>query len=90
MKEKIPLKYECIDRFASVVKKCTDDDAAKLLVEMYDLILYQMNEIKNQRIDIVGIKHKIAWNHYDRPLDEYDSSKRAYIDRPAKSGNMSC
>ena len=90
MKDKIPLKYECIDRFASVVKKCTDDDAAKLLVEMYDLITYQMNEIKTQRMDIIGMKHKIAWKHYDRPISEYDAETRKYVDKPPKSGNMSC
>jgi hypothetical protein len=90
MTDKIPLKYSCIDRFSSVLKKCIDDDAAKLLIEMYDLILYQMNEIKKQRMDIIGMKHKIAWNHYDRPISEYDSSTRQYVDRPAKSGNISC
>jgi len=90
MKEKIPLKYECLDRFSDVVKNCSDNTAAKLLVEMFDLIIYQMHEIKTQRIDIVGMKHKIAWNHYDRPISEYDSSTRQYVDRPAKSGNISC
>ena len=90
MKEKIPLKYECLDRFSDVVKNCSDNTAAKLLVEMFDLIIYQMHEIKTQRIDIVGMKHKIAWNHYDRPISEYDSITRQYVDRPAKSGNISC
>jgi len=90
MKEKIPLKYECLDRFSDVVKNCSDDNAAKLLVEMYDLILYQMNEIKTQRMDIIGMKHKIAWKHYDRPILEYNSETRQYVDKPAKSDNMSC
>jgi hypothetical protein len=90
MKEHIPLKYECLDRFPDVVKKCKDDTAAKLLIEMFDLIRYQMEEIKNQRMEIIAYKHKNAWTHYDRPLNEYDTEKRKYVDRPAKSGNMSC
>lgn len=90
MKEKIPLKYECLDRFQEVSKRCSDDEAAKLLIEMFDLIIYQMNEIKLQRMEIIGLKHKMFWKHYDRPAAEYDSTKRHYIDKPSKSGNMSC
>lgn len=86
MKEKIPLKYECLDRFPNIVKNCTDDEAAKLLIEMFDLIAYQMNQIKEQRIEIVGLKHKEAWKRYDLP----DSKFILSVDKPAKSGNMSC
>ena len=90
MKEKIPLKYECLDGLSDKIKSCSDDSLAKLLIEMYDLIIYQMNEIKEQRMEIIGFKHKQAWKHYDRPIEEYDTEKRAYVDKPAKSGNMSC
>lgn len=90
MKEHIPLKYECLDRFQDVVKQCKDDDAAKLLIEMFDLIRYQMDQIKDQRMEIIAFKHKKAWTHYDRPLDQYDTEQRKYVDKPAKSGNMSC
>lgn len=86
MKEKIPLKYECLDRFANIVKNCKDDEAAKLLVEMFDLIAYQMNQIKEQRIEIVGLKHKQNWKRYDLPDSKFIPS----VDKPAKSGNMSC
>jgi len=90
MKEHIPLKYECLDRFPEVVKNCTDDSAAKLLIEMFDLIRYQMEEITQQRMKIVAFKHEKAWKHYDRPMEEYDTEQRRYVDKPAKSGNMSC
>jgi hypothetical protein len=90
MKEKIPLKYECLDGFSDKIKSCTDANLAKLLIEMYDLIVYQMNEIKEQRMEIIGFKHKHAWKHYDRPMEEYDTEKRTYVDKPEKSGNMSC
>jgi hypothetical protein len=90
MKEHIPLKYECLDRFQDVVKNCKDDIASKLLIEMFDLIRYQMQEIQNQRMEIIAYKHQKAWTHYDRPMDEYDTKQRKYIDKPEKSGNMSC
>lgn len=86
MKEIIPLKYECLDRFNDIVTKCTDNEAAKLLVEMFDLIAYQMNQIKEQRIEIVGLKHKEAWKRYDLPDSKFIPS----VDKPPKSGNMSC
>lgn len=90
MKGHIPLKYECLDRFPDIVKSCVDDNAAKLLIEMFDLIRYQMKQIQDQRMEIIGLKHEEAWKHYDRPLDQYDSEQRKYIDKPPKSGNMSC
>lgn len=90
MKEKIPLKYECLDRFPDVIKKCTDEDASKLLAEMFDLIRYQMQEMTQQRMQIIAFKHEKAWKHYDRDVDEYDTDQRKYVDKPPKSGNMSC
>lgn len=90
MKDNIHLKYECLNGLSDKIKSCSDDSIAKLLIEMYDLIIYQMNEIKEQRMEIIASKHKKAWNHYDRPIEHYDTEKRKYIDKPDKSGNMSC
>jgi hypothetical protein len=90
MKQNIVLKYECLDRFKETIDNCKDDNAVKLLIEMFDLIRYQMEEIKNQRIEIISNKHKKAWTYYDHKLDEYDTEKRKYVDKPPKSGNMTC
>jgi hypothetical protein len=90
MKQHIPLKYECLNGLSDKIKSCSDDSIAKLLIEMYDLIIYQMNEIKEQRMEIIAFKHRAAWKHYDRPMDQYDTEKRVYVDKPPKSGNMSC
>jgi hypothetical protein len=65
MKEKIPLKYACLDSFDKLYNSCTNNEIKDLLFQLRELIFYQMNEIKNQRIDIVGIKHEQAWKHYD-------------------------
>ncbi len=90
MKERIRPKYECLEGLSDKIKSCTDQNIATLLIEMYDLIIYQMNEIRDQRMEIIAFKHKEAWKHYDRPTDQYDTEKRAYVDKPPKSGNMSC
>lgn len=85
MKEKIPLKYDCLDRFQEVVKNCTDDAASKLLVEMFDLIVYQMNEIKTQRIEIVGLKHQEAWKQYNSK-----KQNKCCIDKCKSKDTMGC
>lgn len=87
---KIVLKYECLDRFLDTVKNCNDDAIAKYLVELRDLISYQMEIIQQQRTEIVAAKHIASWKHYDKPIEDYDPIKRKYIERPGKSGNMSC
>lgn len=90
MKQHIPLKYECLDKYPIILSKCTDKEAKQLLIEMFELISYQMHEIKDQRMTIVSLKHKEAWKHYDRPVEEYSTTERKYVDKPPKSGNMSC
>jgi hypothetical protein len=69
MKETSPLKYAYIDRFTDIVKNCKDDDAAKLIIELHDLIIYQKDMIKQQRIEIISLKHKEAWKRYDKGND---------------------
>lgn len=91
MKEQIPLKYACLDFFTDIVTKCKDDDIAKYLIELRDLITYQMKIIHDQRMEIVAIKHKDAWKHYDKPWDSYNSETRQYSNRPPKiNNNESC
>jgi hypothetical protein len=59
MKEHIPLKYECLDRYSDVISKCSDNEAKQLLVEMFELIRYQMTEIQHQRTTIIAQKQRI-------------------------------
>jgi hypothetical protein len=69
MKETAPLKYNCLDGLSDKIKSCSDPKIASLLIDMYDLIIYQMNQIKEQRIEIIGLKHKEAWKRYDKRSD---------------------
>jgi hypothetical protein len=68
-KQAAPLKYACIDNLEQIVKNCQDNDAAKLIIELYDLIVYQKDMIKQQRIEIISLKHKEAWKRYDKGND---------------------
>lgn len=65
MKETAPLKYNCLDGLSEKIKSFNDPIISQLLIDMYDLIIYQMNQIKEQRIEIIGLKHKEAWKRYD-------------------------
>lgn len=89
-KSDLHLKYAFLDNFLDTVKSCKDDSIAKYLVQLRDLITYQMQIIHEQRMEIVSLKHKEAWKHYDKPIENYDPVTRKYIERPEKSGNMSC
>jgi hypothetical protein len=90
MKHHIPLKYECLDDFGKVYQLCEQQEVKNLLLDLRELIQYQMEQIRDQRTEIISFKHKNAWKHYDRPIDEYNTETRSYVDKPAKSGNMSC
>ena len=65
MKEKIPLKYACLDTFDNIYESCTDESVKNLLHDLRQLIYYQMNQIKDQRMEIVSLIHKDAWKQYD-------------------------
>lgn len=66
MKEHIPLKYECMDKFEQVLSTCEDQNVRQLMIDLRDLILFQMREMMQQRAEIVAIKHKQSWKQYDK------------------------
>jgi hypothetical protein len=60
------------------------------IIELYKLIEYQRQRLSEQEKQIIALKHTEAWQHYDKSLESYDPSTRKYLDKPPKSGNMSC
>jgi hypothetical protein len=42
--------------------------------------------INKQRVEIIGLIHKQSWKRYDLPEESFKVS----VDKPPKSGNMSC
>lgn len=90
MRERLEHKYDCLNKIETVTQNCKDNDVINLIIDLRELIFYQMHEIRDQRIEIIAMKHENAWKHYDKPIENYDPSTRKYVDKPPKSGNMSC
>jgi hypothetical protein len=96
-KEDLVPRYKFMDNFVRIHDRLTlnDIEAANLLIEMRDTILYQMEEIRKQRAEIIYVKHKYAWRRYDREENNYDPATRKYknndndndISKPKKSSN---
>jgi hypothetical protein len=63
-----PLKYSCFDPSIrqTMLERCTDNVIKNYLVDLYELIEYQMLMIHDQRREIVAINHKKVWEHYDK------------------------
>lgn len=88
----LTLKYEPMNENAinKILVQYKRDEILDYIKKLWNLIDYQRKTISEQTKQIVAIKHKIAWKRYDKPIDQYDESTRTYVDKPPKSGNMSC
>jgi hypothetical protein len=80
-KEDLVPKYRFMDNFIRIYDAINNQEAKDLLDDMKNTILYQMEEIRKQRAEIIYVKHKYAWKHYDRDTSDYDISTRKYIDK---------
>lgn len=99
-KEDLIPVYKFMDNFLPLYDSVEDPEVKDLLLEMRDTILYQMNEIRKQRSEVIYVKHKYAWRRYDRKDEDYDPQTRSYKDndntndmsKPKKSSesNPSC
>jgi hypothetical protein len=89
-KYNLKLIYEFMDNAPQILSKTDNTEIQNFINEMIALIQYQIQEINHQRMIITGYKHQDSWKHYDRQIEEYNIETRSYVDKPAKSGNMSC
>lgn len=85
-------KYDPVDisKVNNILTQYKGQPVLEYIIELYKLIEYQKQRLSEQEKQIIALKHTEAWKHYDKPMDSYDSSTRQYIDKPPKSGNMSC
>lgn len=88
----LTLKYEPMseNNVNKILNQYKHDEVLDYIKQLWNLIDYQRKTISEQTKQIVAIKHQVAWKRYDKPIEEYDSSTRTYVDKPSKSGNMSC
>jgi hypothetical protein len=72
-------KYEPMSpsKIKIIMESYKNEQVYDYIKELYELINYQKNMINEQRVEIIAMKHKEAWKRYD-------------VDKPPKSGNMSC
>lgn len=88
----IVLKYEPMSEtnINRILVQYKHDDILDYIKQLWNLIDYQRKYIAEQTKTIVAIKHKVAWKRYDKETDSNDPINRSNIDKPSKSGNMSC
>ena len=86
------LKYDPVDisKVNNILTQYKGQPVLDYIIELYKLIEYQRQRLSEQEKQIIALKHTEAWKHYDKPTDSYGLSTRKYLDKPPKSGNMSC
>lgn len=84
----IELKYKPMS--SSIINKILtqykNEDILNYIKDLWNLIDYQKKIISDYNKEIIALKHKEAWKRYDLPDSKFDTS----LDKPPKSGNMSC
>ena len=85
-------KYDPVDisTVNNILTQYKGQPVLDYIIELYKLIEYQRQRLSEQEKQIIALKHSEAWKHYDKSPDNYDPSTRRYVDKPPKSGNMSC
>jgi len=75
-KETKPLKYLSVlpEKKKQIANIYKEYQVTEYIEELYDLIDYQIKIINDQRKQIIADKHKEAWKHYYKSLDEYNKS----------------
>lgn len=92
MKKTNPLKYDPVSptKVNEILTKYKSDDVLSYIKDLLNLIEYQRQRLSEQEKQLVALKHTEAWKHYNKPIENYDPVTRKYLDKPPKSGNMSC
>ena len=85
-------KYDPVDssKVNNILTQYKGHPVLDYIIELYKLIEYQRQRLREQEKQIIALKHIEAWKHYDKPIENYDPSSRKYLDKPPKSDNMSC
>lgn len=85
-----PLIYNIVtdQEINRVISQNKDNPLLSYVKDLLSLIEYQRKSIADLNKTIIALKHKDAWSRYDRPIEEYDSINRKFIDKNPKSDNM--
>ena len=91
-KNNLPLKYDPVSqtKVNEILTRYKSNEIIDYVKDLYNLIEYQRQIIADQEKKIIAFKHQVSWQHYDKPIENYDPITRKYVDKPPKSDNMSC
>jgi flagellar biosynthesis chaperone FliJ len=92
MSKNTNLKYDCIksDQIENILHKFKDQECLNYIKELWNLIEYQKTVIKDERKQLIALKHSKDWQHYDRYENTYHSNVRKPLDKPDKTDTMGC
>jgi CRISPR/Cas system-associated endonuclease Cas3-HD len=86
------LKYEPMNssKISDILTRYKNEPVLDYIKDLWKLIDYQKQEIWKQRKEIISVKHKIAWKHYDKEIDYADPVNRVNTNKPKRTDTMGC
>lgn len=80
---KIPIeqtKFYCMreGRIHDILTQHKDNPLLEYVKELWSLIYYINKRNEKDRVSLIALKHKKAWSHYDKPIEDYDTETRTY------------
>jgi hypothetical protein len=86
------LKYEPMNssKISDILTRYKNEPVLDYIKDLWKLIDYQKQEILKQRKEIISVKHKIAWKHYDKEIDYADPVNRVNTNKPKRTDEMGC
>lgn len=81
-------KYEPMspDKVKLIMEAYKNEQVYDYIMELYELINYQKDMIKQQRVEIIALKHKEAWKRYDLPESRFTDE----ANKPQRTDSMGC
>ena len=86
------LKYEPMNssKISDILTRYKNEPVLDYIKDLWKLIDYQKQEIWKQRKEIISVKHKIAWKHYDKEIDYADPVNRVNTNKRKRTDEMGC
>lgn len=81
-------KYEPMspDKVKLIMETYKNEQVYDYIMELYELVNYQKDMIKQQRVEIIALKHKEAWKRYDLPESRFTDE----TNKPQRTDSMGC
>ena len=92
---KIPIeqtKFYCMraEKVNEILSRYKDDPLLDYVKELWNLIDWLNHRNDRDMKAYIALQHKVAWAHYDKDLQHYDSETRTYRIPKDPGANRSC